>query len=54
LKTSGSPFRTKKNKKNELISVPYTYEKAGKYKIMVKVVDIVGVDTSHGVEVEVR
>ncbi|SFV30235.1 site-specific DNA-methyltransferase [Thermoflavifilum thermophilum] len=47
-------FRTKKNPKIELITAPHTYEKAGKYKIMVKVVDIVGVDTSHIVEVEVK
>lgn len=47
-------FRTKKNQKIELTTVPYTFEKAGKYKIMVKVVDIVGVDTSHVVEVEVK
>ncbi len=47
-------FRTKKSPKNELITAPHTYEKAGKYKIMVKVVDIVGVDTSHVVEVEIK
>ena len=47
-------FRTKKNQKIELIASPYTFEKAGKYKVMVKVVDIVGVDTSHVVEVEVK
>ena len=47
-------FRTKKNQKIELTTAPYTFDKAGKYKIMVKVVDIVGVDTSHIVEVEVK
>ena len=47
-------FRTKKNQKIELISAPHVYEKAGKYKIMVKIVDIVGVDTSHVVEVELK
>jgi len=47
-------FRTKKNQKIELITAPHTYERAGKYKIMVKVVDIVGVDTSHVVEVEIK
>jgi len=47
-------FRTKKNQKIELTTVPYTFEKAGKYKIMVKVVDIVGVDTSHVIEVEIK
>jgi len=47
-------FRTKKNQKIELTTAPYTFDKAGKYKIMVKVVDIVGVDTSQIVEVEVK
>lgn len=47
-------FRTKKNQKIELTTAPHTFEKTGKYKIMVKVVDIVGVDTSHIVEVEVK
>jgi DNA modification methylase len=47
-------FRTKKNQKIELVTSPYTFEKAGKYKIMVKVVDIVGVDTSHVVEVDIK
>ena len=47
-------FRTKKKKEIELITEPYTYKKAGKYKIMVKVVDIVGVDASHVVEVEIN
>jgi len=47
-------FRTKKNQKIELVTSPYTFKKAGKYKIMVKVVDIVGVDTSHVVEVEIK
>ena len=47
-------FRTKKNLKIELITALHTYERAGKYKIMVKVVDIVGVDTSHVVEVEIK
>ena len=47
-------FRTKKNSKIEFVSAPHTFEKAGKYKIMVKIVDIVGVDTSHVVEVEVK
>jgi adenine-specific DNA-methyltransferase len=47
-------FRTKKSPKIELMTAPYSYEKSGKYKIMVKVVDIVGVDTSHIVEVEIK
>jgi len=47
-------FRTKKNPKIELVTSPHTYEKSGKYKAMVKVVDILGVDTSHVVEVEIE
>jgi len=47
-------FRTKKNPKIELITAPHTYDRPGRYKIMIKVVDIVGVDTSHVVEVEVK
>jgi len=47
-------FRTKKNQKIELVTSPCAFAKAGKYKIMVKVVDIVGVDTSQVVEVEIK
>ncbi len=47
-------FRTKKNPKIELVTSPYTFAKSGTYKIMIKVVDIVGVDTSHVVEVEIK
>jgi hypothetical protein len=47
-------FRTKKNPKIELTTAPYAFSKPGKYKIMVKVVDIVGVDTSHVIEVELK
>lgn len=46
-------FRTKKNPQIELVTSPHTYEKNGKYKAMVKVVDILGVDTSHVVEIEI-
>jgi len=47
-------FRTKKNQKIELVTSPYAFEKAGKYKIMVKVIDILGVDSSQIVEVEIK
>ena len=47
-------FRTKKKPKIKLKTAPHTYEKAGKYKIMIKVVDIAGIDTSHVVEVKVK
>jgi len=37
----------------EFKTTPYEYDKPGKYKVMVKVVDIMGVDTSQVVEVKV-
>ena len=39
-------FRTKRNPILEFTSIPYEYESKGTYKAMVKVVDILGVDTS--------
>lgn len=47
-------FRTKQDRALEFTSVPSVYEKPGKYRIMVKVVDILGVDTSQLLEVEVK
>ena len=44
-------FRTKKNATLEFSSVEHVYKKAGKYKIMVKVVDILGIDTSKIIDV---
>lgn len=44
-------FRTKKNSTLEFTSIAYEYKNAGKYKVMVKVVDILGVDTSKIIEV---
>ncbi|MFA4845599.1 MAG: site-specific DNA-methyltransferase [Patescibacteria group bacterium] len=38
-------FRTKKNRSLDLVSTPHEYEKSGRYKIAVKVVDIFGNDT---------
>jgi hypothetical protein len=46
-------FCTKKNSTLEFISAPHKYEKKGKYKVMVKVVDILGIDTSKIIEVEI-
>lgn len=47
-------FRTKKNNDLELTSTKHEYTEKGKYKIMVKVVDILGIDTSQVVEVEIK
>jgi site-specific DNA-methyltransferase (adenine-specific)/adenine-specific DNA-methyltransferase len=38
-------FRTRKDRKLELVTAPHTYKKAGRYVIAVKVVDIFGNDT---------
>jgi adenine-specific DNA-methyltransferase len=46
-------FRTKKSE-IEFTSAPYIYDKAGRYKVMVKVVDILGIDTSQVIEVTVK
>ena len=47
-------FRTKKNPTLEFTSIAYEYKKAGTYKVMVKVVDILGIDTSKIIEVNVK
>ncbi len=47
-------YRTRKERKLPLASDGYVYEKPGKYRIMVKVVDIFGNDTSQIFEAEVR
>ena len=44
-------FRTKRNPALELSAPPYRYDKPGRYKIMVKVIDILGIDTSKVIEV---
>ena len=46
-------FRTKQDRTLEFETAPRRYPKPGKYRIMVKVVDILGVDTSQLLEVEV-
>jgi hypothetical protein len=47
-------FRTRKNPTLEFTSIAYEYQKAGKYKVMVKVVDILGIDTSKIIEVQIK
>lgn len=47
-------YRTRKERKLALTSDPHAYDKAGKYTVMVKVVDIFGNDTSKTAEVEVK
>jgi len=47
-------FRTKKNSTLEFTSIAHEYKKTGKYKVMVKVVDILGIDTSKIIEVNIK
>ena len=46
-------YRTRKDRTLALTSDPHTYEKPGKYRILVKVVDIFGNDTSQAFDMEV-
>jgi len=47
-------YRTRKDRTLELASDPHTYDKPGRYRVLIKVVDIFGNDTTHAVDVEVR
>ena len=47
-------YRTRKERSLQLISDKHTYEKAGKYRILVKVIDIFGNDTSQVIDTEVN
>jgi len=47
-------YRTKKDRSLELITDPHTYAKKGDYKVMVKVIDIFGNDTTHIIELQHR
>ena len=46
-------YRTRKDRKLELVSDTHTYESPGSYRILVKVIDIFGNDTSQAYDVEV-
>jgi DNA modification methylase len=46
-------YRTRKERKLPLVSDAHTYERPGKYRILVKVIDIFGNDTSQAFDVEV-
>ncbi len=46
-------FRTKKTPTLEFTSIAHEYKAVGKYKVMVKVVDILGIDTSKIIEVNI-
>lgn len=47
-------FRTKKTPTLEFTSIAHEYKAAGKYKVMIKVVDILGIDTSKIIEVNIK
>ena len=47
-------YRTRKDRTLSLISDSYTYEKPDKYRVLVKVIDIFGNDTSQALDVEVK
>ena len=47
-------YRTRKERKLPLGSDAHAYEKPGKYRILVKVIDIFGNDTSQAFDVEVK
>ena len=47
-------YRTRRDRKLALTSDPHTYDKAGHYRVLVKVVDIFGNDTSQAFDVEVK
>jgi hypothetical protein len=47
-------YRTRKERKLPLASDAHAYEKPGKYRILVKVIDIFGNDTSQAFDVEVK
>ena len=51
--TSGRAYRTRKEPKIEL-ETRYEYKEAGKYQVVVKVIDILGNDTTKTVEVVVK
>ena len=46
-------YRTRKERALTRVSDPHTYEKPGKYRVLVKVIDIFGNDTSQAYNVEV-
>ena len=47
-------YRTRNDRTLALTSDPHTYEQKGKYRVLVKVIDIFGNDTSQAFDVEVK
>jgi adenine-specific DNA-methyltransferase len=46
-------YRTRRDRKLALTSEPHAYEAPGKYRILVKVIDIFGNDTSQAYDIEI-
>ena len=47
-------YRTRRDRTLKLASDVHTYEKPGKYRILIKVIDIFGNDTSQAIDVDVK
>ena len=47
-------YRTRKERNLSLVTDPHIYERPGKYRILVKVIDIIGNDTTQAFDVEVK
>jgi len=47
-------YRTRKERKLPIVSDTHTYEKPGRYRILIKVIDIFGNDTSQAFDMEVK
>ena len=47
-------YRTRRGRSLALVSDPHTYPKAGRYRALVKVIDIFGNDTSQLIDVRVK
>jgi DNA modification methylase len=47
-------YRTRRERKLPLVSDPYTYDKRGKYRVLLKVIDIFGNDTSQAFDAVVE
>ena len=46
-------YRTRKDRTLPLVSDPHVYERPGRYRVLVKVIDVFGNDTSQAFDVEV-
>lgn len=47
-------YRTRKNRTLSLVSDPHVYQQPGRYRVLVKVIDIFGNDTSQALDLEMR